>query len=108
MSEPKRISVFELKELIDSAKEHFLIDVRNPQEYDICNITANLIPMNEIPSRIEEIPKDTMVVIHCHHGGRSKRVIQWLEANYQFDNLYNLDGGIDAWSSEIDPNIPRY
>ncbi len=108
MSEVKRVSVFELKELIDSGKDYCLIDVRNPNEFEFCNIQGTLLPMNEIPDRIAEIPKDKIVVIHCHHGGRSKRAIQWLEQNHGFENLYNLDGGIHAWSCHIDSSVNTY
>lgn len=106
--EIKRLSVNELKALIDSGKDYCLIDVRNPNEFEYCNIGATLIPMNEIPLKLSAIPREKPVIVHCHHGGRSKRVIQWLQENHGFENLYNLDGGIHAWSCEIDPEIPQY
>jgi len=106
--EIKEISVKELKELQDKPESCCLIDVRNPAEYEYCNLAGTLIPMSEITERYEEIPKDTKVVIHCHHGGRSKKVIAWLQDQYGYTNLYNLTGGIHAWSIEIDTAIEIY
>ncbi|MDD9897791.1 MAG: rhodanese-like domain-containing protein [Candidatus Melainabacteria bacterium] len=106
--EIKEISVYELKELKDKGEDFCLIDVRNPQEFELCNIDGKLIPMSEIIERHAEIPKDCKVVVHCHHGGRSKKVIDWLQANHGFDKLYNLSGGIHAWSEEIDSTVDQY
>lgn len=106
--EIKEITVQKLKELMESNSDFQLIDVRNKDEYDYCEIGGELIPMPEIADRIDEIAKDKMVIIHCHHGGRSKKVIDWLQANYEFNNLYNLQGGIHSWSIEIDPNVAIY
>jgi len=106
--EIKRVGVKELKQMLDQKEDLTLIDVRNPDEYTYCNINGILIPMSEIVERIEEIPKTGKVVVHCHHGGRSKKVIQWLEGTHGYTNLYNLDGGIHAWSVEIDSNVSIY
>ncbi len=106
--EIKEITVRELKELKDSKEKFLLIDVRNPDEHSYCDIEGELIPMAEIPERYTEIPKDGKVVIHCHHGGRSKKVIAWLQDAFQYENLYNLNGGIHAWSLEIDSDVPIY
>ena len=67
-----------------------------------------LIPMNHVPNNIKHIPRDKPVVVYCHHGMRSASVIQFLEQNHQFDNLYNLTGGINAWAYEIDPQMDTY
>ncbi len=101
------ISVQELKELLAKGACE-LIDVRRPDEYDYCNLGAKHIPMNEIPERVSEIARDKPVVIHCHHGGRSRKVIDWLQQTQGFTNLINLDGGIHAWSCEIDGAVPTY
>jgi len=85
-----------------------LIDVRRADERDYCNIGGKHIPMNEIPERFSEIPRDRTVVVHCHHGGRSRKVIDWLQQTQGFTNLINLDGGIHAWSCQIDAAVPTY
>jgi len=104
----KEKSVSELKAMIDSGTDFQLIDVREPQEYEICNIKGTLIPMNDIPEHIGDIPDDKPVVIHCKMGGRSAAVVQYLEQAHGFENLYNLSGGINAWADEIDHTMPKY
>ncbi len=104
----KEVTVQELKQLIDSGADFQLIDVREPHEYDICNIEGELIPQAEIPGSVDRISKDKQVVIHCRSGSRSGNMIQWLEKNHGFTNLYNLKGGILAWAKEIDPEMPQY
>jgi rhodanese-related sulfurtransferase len=86
---------------------HFLLDVRQPEEYAAARIEgAALIPLAELPNRLGELPKDTLVVVMCHHGMRSAHAVHHLrEAGY---DAVNLSGGIDAWSREIDPEIPLY
>jgi adenylyltransferase/sulfurtransferase len=106
--EIKELSVQELKKLLDDKEEYILIDVRNPDEYEYCNLGAELITMSEIPEAYNRIPKDKKVIVHCHHGGRSRKVIAWLQDSYGYDNLYNLTGGIHAWSTEIDTNVSIY
>ncbi len=104
----KEITVQELKKLKDTKADFQLIDVREPHEYDICNIEGELIPMSEIPYNVEKIARDKQVVIHCRSGKRSGDMLLWLEKNHGFENLYNLKGGILAWSKEIDPSMPQY
>ncbi len=101
-------TVTELKQMIDSGVDFQLIDVREPNEYEICNLNGKLIPMNEVPEHIEEIAKDVPVVIHCRSGARSGRICQYLEAEYGYTNLFNLKGGILAWADQIDPGMPKY
>jgi adenylyltransferase/sulfurtransferase len=85
-----------------------LIDVREPHEVELCRITgATLIPMRQIPEQVATLPRDKHLLIHCHHGGRSLRVTQFLRAN-GFTAVSNVAGGIDAWSLTIDPSVPRY
>ncbi|MBK1879428.1 molybdopterin-synthase adenylyltransferase MoeB [Pelagicoccus mobilis] len=85
-----------------------LIDVREKFEYDICNIDGSiLIPMGEIPARLAEIPKDKHILVHCHHGGRSLKVVHFLRDN-GIESSTNVAGGIDAWSLQIDPSLQRY
>ena len=104
----KEITVQELKELIDNKTDFQLIDVREPHEYDLCNLDGELIPMAEVPNHTDRISKDKQVVLHCRSGKRSGDMIIWLEKTYGFTNLYNLKGGILAWAREIDPSMPTY
>lgn len=104
----KEVTVQELKDLIDSKADFQLIDVREPHEFDICNLEGELIPQAEIPSNVDRISKDKKVVVHCRSGARSGNMVQWLEKNHGFTNLYNLKGGILAWAREIDPTMPSY
>lgn len=104
----KEVTVQELKKLIDSNADFQLIDVREPHEYDICNLNGELIPMSDIPNNVDKIAKDKQVVIHCRSGKRSGDMLLWLEKNHGFTNLYNLKGGILAWAKDIDPEFPTY
>jgi sulfur-carrier protein adenylyltransferase/sulfurtransferase len=104
----KEITVQELKQLIDSGADFQLIDVREPHEYDICNLEGELIPQGEIPYNVDKISKDKQVVLHCRSGARSGNMVQWLEKNHGFTNLYNLKGGVLAWAKEVDPEFPTY
>lgn len=104
----KEITVQELQELKESGKDFQLIDVREPHETDIANIGGELIPMGSIEKNVNKISRDKQVVIYCRSGGRSGKVVQWLEQNHKFDNLYNLKGGILAWADEIDPEMEKY
>lgn len=104
----KSISVQELKQLKSSSTPFQLIDVRELNESVICSLGGQLIPMNEIPSRINEISKDIQVIVYCRAGMRSASVIQYLEHASDFENLYNLEGGILDWIREIEPSMTAY
>lgn len=104
----KEITVQQLKEMKDSGADFQLIDVREPYEYDICHIGGELIPMSELPHHVDKVSRDRQVVIHCRSGKRSGDMLLWLEKNHDFDNLYNLKGGILAWAKDIDPSMPTY
>jgi sulfur-carrier protein adenylyltransferase/sulfurtransferase len=104
----KEVTVQELKKMMDEGADFQLIDVREPHEFDICNLEGELIPQGEIPGNVDRISKDKQVVIHCRSGARSGNMVQWLEKNHGFTNLYNLKGGILAWAREIDPEMPTY
>jgi len=94
-----------LKERPDSI---LLLDVREPFERRMAVIVPSLhIPMNDIPDRLEEIPRDREVVVYCHSGARSLMVAGFLEGN-GFPSVANLSGGIDAWSIQVDSKVPRY
>ena len=106
---PIEISVTEAKQRLDS-DDIVLVDCREQSEYDHCRIDgAVLIPMNEIPEKLDmlEPHRDKQIVIHCHLGGRSMKVTQYLRAQ-GFDKVQNMAGGIDAWSVEVDPEVERY
>jgi rhodanese-related sulfurtransferase len=102
------ISVQDLQALRTDSKPHMLLDVREPQEIAICAIEGSVnIPMNTIPANLDKLPKDKPLVVMCHMGGRSAQVTHWLRAQ-GYDNAVNLDGGISAWASVIDPTMARY
>ncbi|MDZ7648004.1 MAG: ThiF family adenylyltransferase [Cytophagales bacterium] len=104
----KEVTVQELKAMMDSKADFQLIDVREPHEFDICNLDGELIPQGEIPNSVDRVSKDKKVIIQCRSGARSGNMVQWLEKNHGFTNLYNLKGGILAWAKEIDPSMPTY
>jgi len=101
-------TVTELKQMLDNKEDFQLIDVREEHEFEICNLKGELIPMGEIPDNVQKISKDKPVIIHCRSGARSGNVIQYLESNFGYTNLYNLQGGILAWADEIDNSMPKY
>ncbi|MCB0489814.1 MAG: molybdopterin-synthase adenylyltransferase MoeB [Cyclobacteriaceae bacterium] len=106
--EMKEITVEELKKLRDEGGDFQLIDVREMYEIEICHIDGEHIPLGEIPHNVDRISKDRKVIIHCRSGSRSGNTVKWLEKNHQFENLYNLKGGILAWADQIDPSMSKY
>jgi rhodanese-related sulfurtransferase len=104
----KEKTVEELKQMMDSGVDFQLVDVREPHEFEICNLNGLLIPMNEVPDNVDKIEKEKPVVIHCRSGARSGRIVDFLESTYGLTNVYNLKGGILAWADEIDPEMPKY
>ena len=103
----KEITVQEFKKKLDNSEDFQLIDVREPFEYEICNLSGELIPMGIILSETEKISKDKTVIIHCKSGGRSGAIVNELE-KAGYTNLYNLKGGILAYAREIDPTMTTY
>jgi len=111
-TERKPVSVPELdvktlKTRLDANDNIQLIDVREPHERELCHIGGELIPVDQIPAQIERIDRTRDVIIYCRTGVRSAQVVSWLLRN-GFDNVWNLRGGLHAWSREIDPTVPRY
>lgn len=104
----KEITVQDLKDKRESEADLQLIDVREPYEADICTIGGELIPMGKIMNNADKISKDKDVVIHCRSGKRSAAVIDALEREHGFENLYNLSGGILAYIEQIDPSLTPY
>jgi len=103
----KEISVQELKEKMDNNEDFQLIDVREEFEYEVSNLGGLLIPLGGILIEADKIAKDKPVVMQCRSGKRSAAAIMQLE-QLGYNNLYNLQGGILAWQSEIDPTINVY
>jgi sulfur-carrier protein adenylyltransferase/sulfurtransferase len=102
------ISAHELKRRMDAGEPFELIDVREPFEYEIARIEgAKLIPLGEIAERLDELESEQPIVVHCHSGKRSAQAVRLLQQR-GFAKVYNLEGGIDAWSDQIDPNVPKY
>jgi rhodanese-related sulfurtransferase len=110
MSNVLELSCANVKARIDSGEKFLLLDVREQDEYDVARIAeATLLPMSQIAERVGEIQawKDLPIVTHCHKGVRSMRVANWLAAQ-GFENVQSMAGGIEAWSLEVDPSVPRY
>lgn len=104
----RSISVQELKQKMDARELLTLVDVRERWEYDIAQIDgAKLFPLGELETRLTELPREGIVVLQCHSGMRSEEGARLLQ-KAGFANVYNLEGGIEAWSRDIDPTVPRY
>lgn len=102
------IDVHELKQRLDAGDDVKILDVRNPTEYQICRIEGSeLIPLHELPDRLGELDTADDLVVQCHSGQRSAQATKFLR-DMGFSKAVNLAGGIDAWSAEIDPSVPRY
>ena len=99
------ISVQELQALKESQADFFLLDVRDPEEYAVCNLQGHLIPSRELPERLNELNPQQQIIVHCLSGGRSSRAVAFL-LEQGFTNVSNLRGGIKAWAREIDPTMP--
>jgi adenylyltransferase/sulfurtransferase len=110
MPEIPEITPTELKERLDRGERPAIIDVREPNEWQIGNLEqygARLIPLGQLPTRVDEIPEDEEVVLVCRSGARSGRALEFLRAQGR-ERLVNLEGGMLAWSDQVDPSIPRY
>lgn len=102
------VSVHDLQRMRAKGEAHFLLDVRRPEEHEFANIEGTIIPLDELASRLDELEahRDERLVVYCRSGARSANAVQFLRS-MGFD-AYNLEGGILAWSREIDPDIPTY
>ncbi len=101
-----QIPVQELKRRRDAGENPFVLDVREPWEYQVANLGGHLIPQGELPARLGELPKDQPIIVQCKSGGRSQKAAELLHA--QGYKVENLAGGILGWSSEIDPKVAKY
>ncbi|MDX8129730.1 rhodanese-like domain-containing protein [Methylomonas sp. BW4-1] len=98
----------QLKQHLQDDPSVFLLDVREPHEFAYAKIAGSvLIPLQQIPARFDEVPADRDVVVICHHGMRSQQACHFLQHS-GLQRLFNLKGGIDAWSVICDPSVPRY
>jgi sulfur-carrier protein adenylyltransferase/sulfurtransferase len=103
-----QISARQLKEMLDAGRKITLVDVREPQEWDIVHLEgAKLIPLATLPERMNELDTADDIVVHCHHGTRSAQAIKFLR-KMGFEKLTNLAGGIDSWAINVDREMPRY
>jgi adenylyltransferase/sulfurtransferase len=101
-------TVEELKSRLDRGEKVFILDVRNPEEYQICRIPGStLLPLPELPQRVGELDREREMVVHCKSGMRSAKAVQFLR-DQGFRRLKNLKGGILAWAERIDPTVPKY
>jgi adenylyltransferase/sulfurtransferase len=101
------IQVGELKRRLDRGDNIFVLDVREPHEYQICNIGGHLLPLNDLPARVNELDPKREIVVHCKMGGRSAKAVEFLQ-QAGFKNVSSLAGGIIAWSDKVDPSVPKY
>ena len=99
------ISALELNDAMQKGQEFEIVDVREPYEYDACNIGSVHIPMGEICNRIADLPKNKNIVIMCRSGKRAEAVANILMTDYSISNVYILDGGILAWKDQIDSTL---
>src|SRR5882724_10541312 len=97
----------ELKAKLDAGEDVFVLDVREPHEYQICNIDGYLIPLGELPKRVHELDSSREIVAHCRSGVRSAKAVDFLR-QAGFRKVKNLAGGILAWSDKVDPKMPKY
>ena len=101
------IEVEELKKRLDRGDDIYVLDVREPHEYDICNIGGHLIPLGELPNRVNELDTSKEIIAHCRSGVRSAKAVNFLR-QAGFKKVHNLAGGILAWADRVDPSMPKY
>jgi len=101
------ITCDELKQRLDAGDKPFILDVREPEEYETCNLGGTLIPLEQLGGRLTELPRDREIIVHCKAGGRSARAVELLRQK-GFKNAKNLDGGIMEWRSRIDSSLQAY
>jgi adenylyltransferase/sulfurtransferase len=102
-----QISVTDFKSKRDLGEDIYLLDVREPHEYQIANLGGHLIPLGDLPNRVGELDSSREIVVHCKMGGRSQKAAEFLQSA-GFRKIKNLAGGIQAWSEQVDPSVPKY
>jgi molybdopterin/thiamine biosynthesis adenylyltransferase/rhodanese-related sulfurtransferase len=103
----QEMQVEELKRRLDAGDNLFVLDVREPHEYQICNIGGHLIPLGDLPKRVSELDSSREIVAHCRSGVRSAKAVNFLKQS-GFKKVHNLAGGILAWADRVDPKMPKY
>ena len=104
----KTISAIDAKKLREKNPSAIFLDVREKSELTICKINHSIhFPLSLISENFNLLPKNIPIIVYCHHGIRSMKAVNFLLKN-GFDKVFNLDGGINAWSIQIDPSIPKY
>jgi adenylyltransferase/sulfurtransferase len=101
------MQVEELKQRLDRGEDLFILDVREPHEYQICNLGGHLIPLGDLPRRVNELDTSKEIVAHCRSGVRSAKAVNFLR-QAGFKKVHNLAGGILAWADRVDPSMPKY
>lgn len=102
------VEVEQLRDMLKSPQPPLILDVREQREFDTCRLPGSvLIPSGSLAARQNELPRDRVIVVHCHHGGRSSRAVAYLQEQ-GFQQVFNLTGGIHAWSQRIDPAVKTY
>jgi adenylyltransferase/sulfurtransferase len=101
------ISVEELKQRLDRGDDLFILDVREPHEYQICNLNGHLIPLGDLPRRVNELDSSKEIIAHCRSGARSAKAVEFLR-QAGFQKVKNLTGGVLAWADKVDPSMPKY
>src|SRR6476646_2754288 len=101
------MQVEELKRRLDAGENLYVLDVREPHEYQICNIGGHLIPLGDLPKRVNELDSSQEIVAHCRSGARSAKAVDFLR-QAGFRKVHNLAGGILAWADRVDPTMPKY
>ncbi len=93
---------------LQDKEDILLLDVREPYEYNICRFEKSLhVPVGQLVARLRELPVEQEMVVLCHHGIRSAMVVNYLQ-NIGFNKVYNLDGGIHLWATDVDPKMVQY
>jgi molybdopterin/thiamine biosynthesis adenylyltransferase/rhodanese-related sulfurtransferase len=106
-TEVPEIQPEELKQRLDAGEDIFILDVREPHEYQICNLNGHLIPLGDLPKRVHELDSSREIVAHCRSGVRSSKAVGFLR-QAGFRKVKNLAGGVLAWSDRVDPKMPKY
>jgi adenylyltransferase/sulfurtransferase len=101
------MQVEDLKKRLDRGDDLYILDVREPHEYQICNINGHLIPLGDLPNRVNELDTSKEIVAHCRSGVRSAKAVNFLR-QAGFKKVHNLAGGILAWADRVDPKMPKY
>jgi rhodanese-related sulfurtransferase len=107
---PIEVDCLTVQAKLDADDKFLLLDCREPDEYELVHIDGSLLlPMSELMTRVGELEpyRNHEIAVHCHHGGRSLKVANWLRAQ-GFNRAQSMAGGVDEWAQQVDPSLPRY